>query len=343
MDRADASARRPLGGGSRTVWIAAAAVMIAAQGCVSVYVGGKGRGKFRETEVQPAERWYTVNRVLLLEVDGVIVNKDVSAVVTEIENTVASVKERLDRAKEDPLIRGVILRINSPGGGVTASDIIYQELLRFKQEQEVPLVACIMDTGASGGYYIAMACDRVVAHPTSVTGSVGVIVQYLTFDGLMKKFGVSGATIKSGPHKDMGSPLRATTESDLKIFQATVDDMYERFVDVVVAGRPNLTEDKIRALADGRIYTAAQAKGNGLIDEIGYLQDAFETAKRLAGIRDASIVTYQRPGGNRNNIYARSGAPAHGARQINLFNVDLGQVLSHNSPRFLYLWSPSMP
>lgn len=343
MDRADASARRLLRGGSRTVWIAAAAVMIAAQGCVSVYVGGKARGKFRDMEVQPAEHWYTANKVLLLDVDGVIVNRDVSAVITEIENTVASVKERLDRAKEDPLIRGVILRINSPGGGVTASDIIYQELLRYKQEQEVPLVACIMDTGASGGYYIAMACDRVVAHPTSVTGSVGVIVQYLTFDGLMKKFGVSGATIKSGPHKDMGSPLRATTESDLKIFQSTVDDMYDRFVSVVVAGRPNLTEAKIRTLADGRIYTAVQAKSNGLIDEIGYLQDAFETTKRLAGIQDARMVAYQRPGGHKNNIYARGGAPAHGARQINLLNVDLGQVLSHNSPRFLYLWSPSMP
>lgn len=320
----------------------ALALVLAAPGCVFVYVGGWRRFKaeYAEKEVQPSERWYTASKVLLLDIDGLILSADLSDFFIHSESTVAAVKERLLKAEKDPLVRAVVLRVNSPGGGVTASDIVYRELMDFKAKTRLPIVACIMDVGASGGYYIAMASDRIIAHPTAVTGSIGVIMRYLTFDGLMKKFGVSDVAIKSGAQKDMGSPFRPVTESDREIFQSTIDDMYERFVTVVDAGRPKLKADQIRPLADGRIYTAAQAKASGLIDEVGYLKDAIAEAKRLAGVRDARVVTYHRPSEYRNNVYSRCPTVPRGQNSFNLVNVDMGGLLERNRPMFMYLWLP---
>lgn len=317
-------------------------LMLATQGCVLVYVGGWRRFKaeYEEKEVQPAEHWYTTKKILLLDVDGVIVNFELSSFFMETESTVAAVKERLEKAAKDPLVRAVVLRVNSPGGGVTASDIIYRELLEFKKKTGRPIVVCIMDVGASGGYYIAMAGDTVMAHPTAVTGSVGVIMRYLTFDGLMKKFGVGNVAIKSGDHKDMGSPFRAVTESEKEIFQSTINDMHERFVNVIHAGRPKLSVAQIRPLADGRIYTATQAKAKGLIDKVGYLDEAIDEAKRLANVRDARVVTYHRPSEYRNNIYSRCPQVPRSRGNFNLVNVDMGRLLDRNRPMFMYLWLP---
>ena len=325
----------------RTTLVGLAAVL-AAQGCVFVYVGRwqRLRSEYTESEVEPAERWHTSNKILLLDVDGIIMNADISSLLIDKESTVAAVKERLIKAEKDEQIRAVVLRLNSPGGGETASDIIYHELMEFRQKTERPIVACIMDVGASGAYYIAMGADKVIAHPTAVTGSIGVMMRYLTFDGLMSKFGVSDVTFKSGEHKDMGSLFRPVTDSEKAIFQSTVDDMYARFVRVIDTGRPGLKPDEIRRLADGRIYTATQAKANGLVDEVGYLKDAIAAAKGLAGIPDASVVTYKRSLSYKNNIYSQGGGSPQARGDVNLVNVDMGRLVSSNQPMFMYLWAP---
>ena len=175
-----------------TLLVVAAALMLAAPGCVFIYVGRwyRAKAEYQETVVQPREHWYTPHKVLLIDIDGMILGAELSTFFLSVESTVASVKERLTKAEKDPSIRAVMLRLNSPGGGVTASDIVYQEIMDFKKKTKIPIVACIMDVGASGAYYVAMAADRIVAHPTAVTGSIGVVMNYLTLDGLMKKFGV---------------------------------------------------------------------------------------------------------------------------------------------------------
>ena len=318
------------------------ALMCAAPGCVFVYVGGwqRLRSEYAESEVEPAERWHTSEKILLLDVDGIIMNTEISSILIDKESTVAAVKERLMRAEKDKQIRAVVLRLNSPGGGVTASDIVYHELMAFKHKTGRPIVACIMDVGASGAYYIAMAADKVVAHPTAVTGSIGVMMRYLTFDGLMSRFGVDDVTFKSGEHKDMGSLFRPVSDSEKEIFQATVDDMYDRFVTVIDAGRPGLKRDEIRRLADGRIYAATQAKAKGLIDQVGYLEDAITAAKGLAGIPDASVVTYKRALSHKNNIYSKGGSTPQARGDVNLVNVDMGRLVTANQPMFMYLWAP---
>ena len=206
----------------------------------------------------------------------------------------------------------------------------------------MPIVACIMGVGASGGYYVSMAADAVVIHPTGVTGSIGVIGNYVTFDGLMKKIGVDSVTFKSGQHKDMGSPFRPVTDDEKRIFQSIIGDMYGQFVEVVTDGRPGLDEATVRKLADGRVYTAQQAKEAGLVDEVGYLKDAIEIAKRLAKLRDASVVSYKRPGAYKENIYSRMPAGAGGQGNVNFINVDVGRSFKPGRPVFLYLWAPDL-
>ena len=174
-----------------------------------------------------------------------------------------------------------MLRINSPGGGVTASDIMYRDLVHFREETHKPVVACMMDVAASGGYYLAMGCDRIYAHPSTVTGSIGVIMSLYNATGLMKIVGVTSDPIKSGPNKDIGNPGRPMTPEERAILQGMVTGFYDQFVDVVArAARTSLTPEKVRELADGRVYSGAEAKKLGLIDEVGYLDDALKPRRR---------------------------------------------------------------
>ena len=158
----------------------------------------------------------------------------------------------------------------------------------------MPMVAVMMDVAASGGYYVALAADTIVAHPTTVTGSIGVIMLSVNAEGLMQKIGVATDTIKSGERKDMGSPFRALTPEERAIFQSVIDDLHRQFVAKVVERR-KLPEATAATLADGRIYTADQALGHKLVDRIGYMPDAMEAARRAAGLDEARVVVYKRP------------------------------------------------
>jgi len=172
-----------------------------------------------------------------------------------------------------------------------------------------------------------------------VTGSIGVIMLTVNVEGLLEKIGVTGTAIKSGDKKDMGSPLRPMTPEERQLFQGVINQMYDRFVSVVAAGRSNLSPDQVKKAADGRIYTAQQALDLGLVDRIGYLDDAIELAKTETGLREASVVTYLRPNREyKDNIYSQ--APNGVPQTLNIINLDLRSFVQSGTPRFMYLWSP---
>lgn len=276
-------------------------------------------------------------KVLLIDISGVITDADRDkGLFSTKQNMTARIKEELDKASVDEDVKAVILRIDSPGGAVTTSDIIAHEIKKFKDKKKVPVIAELMDVAASGGYYIAVASDRIIAHPTTVTGSIGVVAFSVNASGLLEKVGIANQTIKSGDKKDIGSPLRPMTADERVILQSIIDDLYERFLDIVMDGRKgSFTRDELKTIADGRVFTARQALDLKLIDEIGYLDDAVEAAKSRAGIKEARLITYALPRSYRNNIYSSlEELPV----SINLVNIDAFSFTGRLGMSFMYLW-----
>lgn len=249
---------------------------------------------------------------------------------------IALLKEQLDKAEKDEAVRAVVLKINSPGGSVTASDIVYHELAAFKNRKRVPVVAALMDVAASGGYYAACAADRIVAHPTTVTGSIGVLVIKVSAAGLLEKIGIRNETITAGEKKDMWSPLRPLTPEERLVFEGIIGSLDARFLEVVKAAR-RPSPDSLAVFSDARILDAREALRLGLVDQLGYVDDAIEVAKDLAGIEEARVVTYARPREWRHNVYNVMGPPEAPA----MLGLDAGW-LSTLTPgvHFLYLWAP---
>ncbi|HNR12912.1 MAG TPA: signal peptide peptidase SppA [Thermodesulfobacteriota bacterium] len=306
-------------------------------GCAFITIPlGRGSQPLQETVVAGSGK----AKILLVDISGVISLENESGLMPfeGKPSMVARVKEELSKAARDKHIKGVVLRINSPGGTVTASDILYQEVVRFKKEKGVPVVACMMDIAASGGYYVALAADEILAHPTTVTGSIGVIAIKFNAQGLMEKIGVQDESLKAGDKKDLWSPLRPAREEEREILQHIADSMHSHFIDIVASSRQQLTREQIVLLADGRIYTAPQAAASNLIDGIGYLEDAVDSIESLAGVKEARIILYHRPFGYKNNIYSHL-APLP-ASTLNLINVDLGSLATHRGVSFMYLWCP---
>jgi len=266
-------------------------------------------------------------KVLVLDLSGMITSERSTSSLsgTSEMGMVPLFREELDKARRDKFIKAVVLRINSPSGGVTASDVLYHEISKFRQETGIVVIAHVMDAGASGAYYAALAADRITAQPTSVTGSIGVIMWRIDATGLMQKVGIQATEIASGERKGMGSPFRPVSPEEMKIFKNVVDSIYERFVGLIVERR-KLPRERVLQLADGRIFTSVEAKKEGLIDAIGYLEDAIEAAKDQAHVTQARVITYSRPGVYTDNIYSR-------------FSFDLGRIMDPGV-QFLYLWWP---
>jgi protease-4 len=295
-------------------------------------------GPFEEQIVQEARGW-TLQKIALVDVNGLIVNERKPGFLSDGSNPVSEFREKLETAAGDPYVRAVVVRINSPGGAVTASDIMHRDLLAFRQTTGKPVVACLMDVAASGGYYVATACDWIVAHPTTTTGSIGVIMSLYNLEGLCSKLGITSEPIKSGVNKDLGNPARKMTEEERTILQNIVNQYHDQFIAVVCAGR-KLPEEYVRRLADGRVYTAAEAKQYGLVDEIGYLDDAIARAKELAGIRDAYVVAYDREGGYRGSIYAGPRFPSRVDVRVHVPGLDGVFGTETSAAVFWYLWRP---
>ena len=217
--------------------------------------------------------------VAVLEIEGAI--EDSQTVLTELK-----------RFKEMPWVKAVVVRIDSPGGAVAPTQEIFEEIVRSKKQK--PFIASLGGMATSGGYYIAAACDRIVANPGTLTGSIGVIMQLTNVEELMKKIGVRGVSVKSGPNKDIGSPFQPLSPEGREILQALVDNVHSQFVIAVAKGR-SMEETQVRKLADGRIYSGAQAQKLGLVDQFGTLQDAIEIAAKRGGIEAEPAVYYSRP------------------------------------------------
>ncbi len=313
-------------------------IMLSLSGCIHVNVSvmppvtplkeqvveGKGRAK-----------------ILLVNIAGFIAAKEKSdrLELQKMPSLVAEVRETLQKAGEDKDIAGVILKINSPGGTVAASDIIYHELMNFRKKKQVPVYACITGLGTSGAYYIAAAADRIYAHPNAITGSIGVIALKFNIEGLMTRFGIEDETIKSGDKKDLFSPFRPLTFEERKILQELIDGLHSRFIDVVAARRKEeISRADLETLADGRVYTASSALQSHLIDDIGYMDEVISEMKGALGIKDAKIVSYQRAGEYAGTIY--SSTPAHDSSLTDI----IGNYADGHSPlpgvAFLYLWNP---
>lgn len=227
-------------------------------------------------------------KIVQLFVGGVISAQATSSGIPSMSEVLI---EQLRRIEEDEQVKAVVLRIDSPGGEVVATDEIHQRLLEMKKKKGIPLVISMGSTAASGGYYLATAGDAIFANRNTITGSLGVIFTLVNYAETAARFGIKEYVIKSGKYKDIGSPTRPLSAEERAIFQRLVNESYENFVSVICAGR-NLPRERVRELADGRVYSGAQAKQLGLIDDFGDLDDATDHALVLSGLRNATIVRY---------------------------------------------------
>lgn len=230
-------------------------------------------------------------RIALIEVNGTIIaNQETSLLDTSGYNH-ASFMEQLEALKKDESIKGILLSVNSPGGGTYESAQIKDKIDELQKGTKIPLYVSMGNVAASGGYYIAASADKIFASKETLTGSIGVIMSSLNLSELYEKIGIEDMTIKSGQFKDIGSISKKMTEEDQLILQSLVDDSYNRFVTVVSEGRGK-DINEVKALADGRIYDGAQAKANGLVDQIGYYEDALAALKKDYQIEDAEVFQY---------------------------------------------------
>lgn len=234
--------------------------------------------------------------------------------------------EELKTFAEDPLVKAIVVRIDSPGGGVAPSQEIYNAVKRVRKEKNKIVIASMGTVAASGGYYIAVATDRILANPGTLTGSIGVIMQLANFQELLEKIGVKNVVVKSGKFKDIGSPFRPMQDEDRKLLQLVMDDVHRQFIDAVAEGR-SLDLAEVEQLADGRVFTGQQAKSILLVDDIGDLHDAIKLAGELSGIEgEPRVMEISKPFSFRNLLE----------------NTFIGSVRSFTSTPFsmplLYLW-----
>jgi len=238
--------------------------------------------------------------VLLFLINTVFPDLDLSSeeriAVVRVEGVILDAQQTIGELKrygENPLVKAIVIRIDSPGGGVVPSQEIHDAVKRIRDKHNKLVIASMGTVAASGGYYIAAATDRIVANPGTLTGSIGVIMELANVEGLMKKIGVESVVIKSGDHKDLGSPFRAMNGEDRHILQNVMDDVHSQFIEAVAAGR-SLDIKEVRALADGRIFTGRQAKTAKLVDELGDLNDAIKLAADMGGIEGEPRVVEPR-------------------------------------------------
>jgi protease-4 len=242
------------------------------------------------------------------------------------------VRKQLKRAREDKRVKGLIVRVNSPGGTISASDQIYNEILKYRRETDKPVVAFMQGVAASGGYYVSVGSEKIVAEPTTITGSIGVILGHFVLRELFeKKLGIEPHIITAGEKKGWPSIFEPFTDEQREYLkERLINPAYQRFVRVVDKGRPSLTIDDVERLADGSIYGAQQARDKKLIDKIGYLDEAIEVAMSLAGVEEAQVVEYRKP-------FSLASLLNPGAKSI--LKIDKNTLYELGSPQLLYLWT----
>ena len=304
-------------------------------------IGGPGPApQITETTVVKAKSW-TSNRVAIIDISGMIMNSQEASLFGAGDHPVSKLHESLERAAEDHRVKAIILRIDSPGGTVTASDMMYREVLRFKKESKKPVIVMMMGVAASGGYYLACAGDEILAYPTTVTGSIGVIMQTLNVNDALSNWGIKTDAIKSGKNKDAGSPFSKSSDAQRQTLQKIVDTFYGRFTALVKESRKGkIKPHNFKMVTDGRVFSGDDALALGLVDQLGDIYTAFNTAKKHANINDAYLVVYHRGNGYIGSVYSKSNATTptntlNSGTQINIQNLGLS---NQSGGSFYYLW-----
>ncbi len=261
------------------------------------------------------------NKIAVIKVFGLIESQMADKVVKQIQH-----------ASKDTNVKAVILSVDSPGGTISGSDQIYNEILKLRNNTDVPVVAFMRGIAASGGYYCSVACQKIMAEPTTITGSIGVIMAYLVLEEFLEgKLGINPVVVKSGQKKDWPSSFRKPTDEQLDYLQnKVIQPAFKRFVNIVSDGRTMLTAEDVNRLADGSIFGAEEALSEKLIDSIGYFDDAVEEAKNLAGLDKAQVVEYYEP---------FSFAEFLGASTKSVLTIDRKRIFELSTPQVMYLWS----
>lgn len=274
-------------------------------------------------------------KVAVIEVEGVLVNSNCVGPYSVGENPVDLFKEKLDAAAADPAVRALVLRVNSPGGAASASDLLLSEVRQFRARSGKPVVAFLMDVGAGGAYFVATGSNEIMALPSSLVGGIGVVFNLYHGQLAMEQVNFFDQSIRAGPKIDMGSPVRKLTAEEKQLFDDMAKEYQDRFKAGVLAARPHVAADA--DLFDGRIMTADQAAHKGLIDEVGYLPDAVAAACRLACIPAAQTVIYRRPSDVARSVYATT---ANRPIQNNFAPWSVPGPDRARLPLFLYMWEP---
>jgi len=275
-------------------------------------------------------------KVAIVDVDGLLVNQTLNGPIFVGDNPVAIFEEKLDATRNDSDVCALVVRINSPGGGVTACDVMRHLLEKYRKDTGRPVIVSLVDVGAGGAYYLATAADAIVAHPTAITGGIGVIWNSYNLRDLMAQFNVIPQTVKAGNNIDMGSVNQAIPAETKKMLQQMADEYHFRFKKAVQTARPKI-DVKDEANFDGRVFTAGQALERGFIDALGYLDEAVEVAKQRAARSNARVVMYGRASNPAFSTYAdRSNAlPTQSPLPMRMPGLERSRL-----PTFLYLWQP---
>ncbi len=294
-------------------------------------------GPMRAVVVRPSHAGPARSRVGMVDVDGLLLNQNLTGLYSVGENPVASFREKLEAAASDPGVRALVVRINSPGGGVTASDLMADELRRFRAESGKPVVACLMDVATAGAYYLALGADRIVALPTGVTGSVGALLNHYNLQDAMAQLNLTADPVKAGPLVDMGSVTSPLDDEARRLLQELVDGFRDRFRDRVAERRAGMTPQDRALIDDGRVVSAPRALALHMVDRVGYVHEAIAEAEGLAGAGDSEVVLFQRAGYPAHSIYAITpNTPIQG--EIVPFSYP--GLDRSKAPTFLYLWQP---
>jgi len=279
------------------------------------------------------------SRIAIVDVDGLILNTPFVGPLSCGENPVATFREKLEAVACDPCVKAVVLRVNSPGGGVAACTLMRHDLERFKERTHLPVIACLMDTTAGGAYYLASGADQIVAGPTTVTGGIGVMLNLFNLRDLMAQFNIIPQSIKSGDMTDIGSSARALTEGEKTILQAMADEFHKQLIAEIKRTRPAITNNNA---FDGRIFTGSQAKAIGLVDHIGDLDQAIQMAAEIGcpGLNGRpGVVMYRRANDPARSVYAVTpNIPLQGSGLLpSLPGLDRSKL-----PTFLSIWQPDL-
>jgi protease-4 len=294
-------------------------------------------GEMMATVVRPGKSQGPCARIALIDLDGLLINQNYGAMYPVGDNPLAAFRDKLEAAGHDPQVTAVVLRINSPGGSVTTCDVMAEEVRQFRAETHKPVIASLMDLATSGAYYIAAESDWIVAHPTAVTGGLGVVFNHYNLQDAMAQLNLVADPVKSGAKIDMGTVTGPLDEESRSLFQQMADAYREHLQRKVKERRTRLTAQDQRRIEDGRVVLASQALEIHLVDRLGYLHDAIAEAERLAGVAGAEVALYHRSSYPAHSVYAITPNPGPLSDSIPFSYPGLDRS---KLPTFLYLWQP---